>query len=227
MATARFVQAPHVRSVVHGDRTILLDLRRERYYSLDEVGTRVWALLGEGADVPAIIARIGEEFDAPIGVIETDVDALLMRLEHEMKVITPVTANPSLAEPSGGTCAVTLILVTIMLRTLGLPRSLAIARRVGRRVHGNPTPTSAFFANVVHRVSTAAAFFPGRARCLEQSLTLYVCLRRVGIAVDLRIGVQPYPFTAHAWIEYRDELIGTTHDQVSQFVPFERLFEAA
>src|SRR5262249_9212099 len=33
-------------------------------------------------------------------------------------------------------------------------------------------------------VATAAAFFPGRARCLEQSLVLYYLLRRRGIAVN-------------------------------------------
>jgi transglutaminase-like putative cysteine protease len=226
MTTAQFIPAPHIRSVVHGDRTILLDLRRGRYYSLDEVGTRVWALLGEGADVSAIVDRIGEEFDAPIGVIETDVDVLLMRLEQEMKVIVPVAPTPPPSEPSGWRCAMTLLLATLALRVAGLHRSLALAQRLGRRVRRVVEPTPEFLANVVRKVDTAAAFFPGRALCLEQSLTLYICLRRAGVAAELRIGVQPYPFTAHAWVEHRGELVGTSYDQVSPFVPFERLMEA-
>jgi hypothetical protein len=74
-------------------------------------------------------------------------------------------------------------------------------------------------------VDTAAAFFPGRALCLEQSLALYVCLRRAGVPAELKIGAQPYPFAAHAWVEHRGELIGTSYDLVCQFVPFDRLVE--
>lgn len=226
MTTAHFMPAPHVRSVVHGDRTILLNLRRGRYYSLDEVSTRVWALLSEGADVSAIVDRIGEEFDAPIGVIEMDVDALLMRLEQKMKVIVPIVPPPPPSEPSGWRCAATLFLATFALRVTGLHRSLALAQWFGRRVRHDAEPTPEFLANVVRKVNTAAAFFPGRALCLEQSLTLYMCLRRAGVAAELRIGVQPYPFTAHAWVEHRGELVGTSYDQVSKFIPFERLVEA-
>ncbi len=223
---APFVQAQHVRSVVHGDRTILLDLRRERYYSLDEVGTRVWALLGEGADVPGIVARLAEEFDAPATQIETDVRALLAKLADDWGVIISVPTAVSPREPSGWSCAITLVAVTFALRVLGLRRSLQLAERAGRRAPRVEDPSATFFENVVHKVDTAAAFFPGRALCLEQSLTLFLCLRRAGIRAELRIGAQPYPFAAHAWIEYRGELVGTSYDYVSKFVPFERLAEA-
>jgi hypothetical protein len=66
----------------------------------------------------------------------------------------------------------------------------------------------------------AAAFIPGRALCLEQSLALYVCLRRAGVAVGLRLGVQPYPFAAHAWVEYKGEPVGESWDRVGRFVAF-------
>ena len=221
----RFVPSPHVRSVVHGDRTVLLDLRRGRYYSLDGVGTRVWELLQAGADVPAIVAQIGEEFEAPAEVIVKDVEALLQRLAHVLKVIVPV--EPALPPtPSGWQCAATMLWVTFALRTLGLRRTLALAQRAGRPMGRYADPTSAWLATVVRKVNTAGAFFPGRALCLEQSLTLYVCLRRAGIGAELRIGVQPYPFAAHAWVEYRGEPVGSTHDQIGQFVPFDHLLEA-
>lgn len=55
--------------------------------------------------------------------------------------------------------------------------------------------------DAARRISLAAAFFPGRALCLEQSLALFTCLRRLGVAADLCLGVQPFPFIAHAWVE--------------------------
>lgn len=224
--TARFAQAPHIRSVVHGGRTVLLDLDRERYYSLDDVGTRVWALLGDGADVSTVVVRLCEEFDAPFEQIAADVNTFLRRLTDDLKAIVLVAQPLPPAEPSGFACALTLLMTVVGLRGIGLRRSLLVAERLGRRVRLAAEPSPEFLANVVRRVATASAFFPGRALCLEQSLALYVCLRRSGVPARLRIGAQPYPFTAHAWVEYHGQLVGATYDQVSKFVPFERLVEA-
>lgn len=200
---------------------------RERYYSLDEVGTRVWSLLGDGADVPAVIARLSEEFDAPVEQIAGDVDAFLRRLADDMKVIVPVVPPLPPVEPSGLSCVLALLAATVALRVIGLRRSLALVKRLGRRTRHAAAPPPEFLATVVHKIAVTVAFFPGRALCLEQSLALYLCLRRSGVPADLRIGAQPYPFTAHAWVEYRGELVGTSYDQVRKFVPFDRLAEAA
>jgi hypothetical protein len=59
--------------------------------------------------------------------------------------------------------------------------------------------------------------YPGRARCLEQSLVLYYLLRRRGVALHYRQGVMPHPFQAHAWIEYRDEVITDVAEHAAQF----------
>lgn len=125
--------------------------------------------------------------------------------------------------PSWVACTLALVGATAALRLLGLRRSIAIARRLGSRKPMLVEPSPDFLAMVVRRVDTAAVFFPGRALCLEQSLALYVCLRRAGVPVDLRIGVQPYPFTAHAWVEYLGEPVGESHDRVGKFVPFDDL----
>jgi hypothetical protein len=55
--------------------------------------------------------------------------------------------------------------------------------------------------DIVKNVTIAGTVFPGRARCLEQSLTLLACLRRRGVLAELRLGVRPYRFRAHAWVE--------------------------
>jgi hypothetical protein len=67
----------------------------------------------------------------------------------------------------------------------------------------------------------AGVFYPGRARCLEQSLALYVLLRRRGVAAALRIGVQPYPFSAHAWVELNGVPLSERPEAIQQFVPIQ------
>lgn len=104
--------------------------------------------------------------------------------------------------PSLAATALLLTAVRLGLRTAGFGRMLALTRRWagghGREVAAERAALEA----VAERVATAAAFFPGRAECLEQSLTLYLLLRRRGVPVELRLGVQPYPFAAHAWVEH-------------------------
>jgi hypothetical protein len=78
----RFDLAPHVVAAVHGSDTALLDMRSERYYSLDAVGSRIWALLASGYSVGEIASHLGDEFDASMTTIEEDLRALLERLER-------------------------------------------------------------------------------------------------------------------------------------------------
>lgn len=77
-----FDPAPYVATAVHGADTALLDMRSERYYTLDVVGSRIWALLASGCSVGETASRIAEEFDASMTKIESDLRALLERLER-------------------------------------------------------------------------------------------------------------------------------------------------
>ncbi len=74
---------------------------------------------------------------------------------------------------------------------------------------------------VEYAVALAAALYPGRAACLERSLLLAWYLRRAGVAVQLRMGVQMYPFLAHAWVEHRGVVINDVPEHVRRFRPIE------
>jgi hypothetical protein len=73
---------------------------------------------------------------------------------------------------------------------------------------------------IEYAVAMAGAFYPGRAKCLEQSLALYCLLRQRGVAARYCQGVQPYPFEAHAWIEYRGLVINDVPEHVRHFARF-------
>ena len=76
-------------------------------------------------------------------------------------------------------------------------------------------------ARVERAVATAAALFPGRAECLERSLLLYWLLRRRGVRCELRLGVQLYPFLAHAWVERDGVVLNDVPEHVAQFAPLQ------
>ena len=59
---------------------VLLDLRSQKYFGLNEVGTRLWELLQANADLAAARDRLLEEFDVESAELERDLDALVERL---------------------------------------------------------------------------------------------------------------------------------------------------
>ncbi len=119
--------------------------------------------------------------------------------------------------------ALALTLVKVSLLILGFARThdwigAAIARR-RRPAPPRPRQTETVEA-IASRVAAVAAFFPARALCLEQSLALHWLLGGRGIPSTLRLGVQPFPFTAHAWVEHEGAPVNETRDGMKGIVPF-------
>lgn len=63
-----------------GGETVLLNLSNENYFGLDEVGTRVWQLLGETHSANAVVTRLIKEYDVSAEQLRTDVARLITEL---------------------------------------------------------------------------------------------------------------------------------------------------
>jgi hypothetical protein len=83
----RFRRSSDAVGVEQGGRTVLLDGRSEEYFALDEVGSRIWALLDQPRTVDAIADELTRIFDAPADRIRQDVVDLLVRLTRERLVV--------------------------------------------------------------------------------------------------------------------------------------------
>lgn len=116
----------------------------------------------------------------------------------------------------------TLVAVTLSLRCFGFERTVQGVRRYTReRPARREGPL--VLSNVARRCAVVAALAPFRARCLEQSLTLFCLLRRAGLAAQLRLGVQASPFKAHAWVEHAGIPIAEEQEAIRSVVPFPRV----
>ena len=100
-------------------------------------------------------------------------------------------------------CALALCAIRVALLTRGFHRTRQSVIRAVESCAVIPGEHDGLVTRVTRTVAFCAALYPGRARCLEQSLTVYYLLRRCGVSVEWRLGVQPYRFKAHAWIEYK------------------------
>jgi hypothetical protein len=84
----KFERNPRILVQHVSEQTVLLHPIDGRYFALDDVGSRVWELCDGSLTVAEIAARIHEEFDAPIGVIESDVLELVREFCDE-ELVTP------------------------------------------------------------------------------------------------------------------------------------------
>jgi hypothetical protein len=232
------VRASHVGAVRQGADTVLIDVERGAYHTLNEVGTRVWELLATPITITAIGRQLCNEYDSSdVGAeqINRDVGTLVHQLSSQgllksgprpgsrarIPIVHAVAhrTNGALREPSTMFCGMLIALIRASLRAAGYERT---TRWVMRRASRTPLTSGhdrAVIAATEYRVALAAAFYPGRAECLERSLALYYCLRSSGVAVAFRVGVQAYPFTAHAWIEYDRLPINDIPEHVARFHP--------
>jgi hypothetical protein len=76
----RFRPLNHVVWTRHADATVLLDTARGRYYTLNEVGGRIWELMTAGEPLVEILRCLGDEYEASAESLQDDIGGLLMQL---------------------------------------------------------------------------------------------------------------------------------------------------
>ena len=67
-----FFASPDAVESAVGNETVILHLENGTYYGLDEVGTRIWALVKEGVASPDICLTLSDEFRVELATIEAD-----------------------------------------------------------------------------------------------------------------------------------------------------------
>lgn len=82
---------------------VILDLKSQRYFGLDEIGLVTWQLLSRHLDVDVVKEKMLEEFEVEPSRLEEDLAAFLRRLEDEGLIV--VHDSPSPEVPPGGDLA--------------------------------------------------------------------------------------------------------------------------
>jgi hypothetical protein len=116
--------------------------------------------------------------------------------------------------PSVLQCLAVIAVVKARLRIVGLGPTLRWTRRHEAQKPMTALAPNTFVTACEYGIALAAALYPGRALCLERSLTLFYFARRAGIPVTYHHGVQPLPFAAHAWVEYEGRVINDVNEHV-------------
>lgn len=85
--SSRVRARPDLLATAIGRELVIMDLGSEHYVDLDPIAARVWMGLREPVALGALCGTLAAEYEAPPGVIERDVLALVAELV-DLKLVT-------------------------------------------------------------------------------------------------------------------------------------------
>ncbi|WP_032112538.1 lasso peptide biosynthesis B2 protein [Candidatus Paracaedibacter symbiosus] len=95
----------------------------------------------------------------------------------------------------------TLIKVNFYIMFKGLYATIQLIKK-SRKNHLTYTiPSEEELNNLANMVNKACFLYPTRTKCLEWAITFVLIALEKGWKCNLEIGIQNYPFFAHAWVE--------------------------
>lgn len=103
--------------------------------------------------------------------------------------------------------------VNLTIRIFGLYRMICQVRKNGKKFIPRAWVEEDIWSTV-NALNTACYFFPTRNKCLKWSLALAKLLLNKGIKCNVIIGIQNYPFIAHAWVELEDKTVVADDNQL-------------
>jgi hypothetical protein len=204
---------PGVHAAVHETDLVVLDARRGDYLCLPGAG-------------PLVVLQAGWSSvwvkDPELAEVLEDLGLAAAGLPMSGRTPPPPAAREDLmglgARPSAASrlrmCASAL---DMLIHYAGRP--FHRMARWGRALEA-PRPSSPA------RVAAAAAdfrwmlpFVPFQGECLFRAFMLKVYLARAGLGAALVVGVQTWPFQAHAWVQAGPMVLDDTVEHVRAFTP--------
>jgi hypothetical protein len=238
---ARYGLANHVFVCANEDYVVVLDLKQDRYFTLDAARTAALAPLLPGWPAPTMSADPGADPNAAPGLTADEAAAPLLRegwlleLPAVSKEATPVRLPSPEAELLSGAAVdsarigaramlafiFSAIFAKLALRFWPFER---VIRRVARRKAAHPGASHpldvARARQLVDIFGRLRVFlFSHREKCLHDSLALLEFLARYGVFPSWVFGVRARPFVAHCWVQYEDIVFNDTVEHVVGYAP--------
>jgi hypothetical protein len=233
----RYALPGHVFACLDGRQVVLLDLRKDRYFSFEAAQARGLESLICGWPVaPAAGAeRARSPQESERIALQLLEQGLLTQREEGARTPLRMAIVPASAEvvsddyETASTRSIrsavgfvaAMVIATVILRWGSLERAVRrVEERRGRRGHGSApidVPRTrvllAAFANL------RPFLFTSKDQCLFESLVLIEFLARYRIYPGWVFGVQSRPFAAHCWVQLGDTVLNDTLEHIVRYTP--------
>ena len=226
----RFTVSGDVRSDTDTDGSAILQITRDKIYTIIGVGSVVWSKLvasKDGLTASEIAVALSADFkNIPFEQIECDVERFLTTF-REKGFIQATRSRSKVGERSRQLAGsvflflartTTSALLNLRLRALAAFCGLATIDLLVKLVSFSalynfvrnwPVSKARLCAipEINDAVTRALTWYPKQAMCLQRSAVTTNLLRSSGVPAQMIIGCQKLPFLVHAWVEVDHEVI--------------------
>lgn len=217
--------APGIHVAVIGDRAVLLDSGRSRYFAVkgDTAAAVIWAGLGNQTAVsPPSEETIADLVTRRILTVGSAREPAKLPLQVSRSVYPSLRYGYRLSQPLGLRTA--LLILTNLSRSWRVIRRSTMAQlllwlRSALQQADDYELGPADVQTLVDAYYAARPFFPAKPICRLDAIALCLLLRQHGVAAEYALGARLDPFAAHCWVQVGDAVIGEAHDRVRQFTP--------
>ena len=93
----RVAVPPHVLVRFLDSESVFLNLETERYFGLDETGTRMWQLVTAAPSIDTAYQQLRDEYDVEPELLRANLDELLTRLVDNglLRIVSSDVGTPS------------------------------------------------------------------------------------------------------------------------------------
>jgi|SRR5690606_18901985 len=106
----------------------------------------------------------------------------------------------------------TLIRINFYIKAKGLYSTIQFIKKSRKNDSCYIIPQEKELQNLANIVNKACLMYPTRTKCLEWAMTFVLLALKRGWKCNLEIGVQNYPFMAHAWVECNGKVVMDSQD---------------
>lgn len=100
-----------------------------------------------------------------------------------------------------------LIKVNVYIKIRGFYSTICLIKRSRKNNVNYTSPSIEELQDLTTIVNNACLIYPVRTKCLEWAMTFVLLALKRGWKCNLEIGVQNYPFMAHAWVECDGQVV--------------------
>lgn len=106
----------------------------------------------------------------------------------------------------------TLIKVNFYIKFKGLYETIQLIKKSRKNKSKYIIPEEEELQKLANIVNKACLIYPTRTKCLEWAMTFVLLALKREWKCNLEIGVQNYPFMAHAWVECNGNVVMDSQD---------------
>jgi Transglutaminase-like superfamily/Coenzyme PQQ synthesis protein D (PqqD) len=208
---------------------ILLDIGRDRILRLNAIGAEMWNSLSLGVPESEIVETISRKYKVNEQRVGTDLRSLLEKISDLQLAPTnsvsvdafgshakseaisyPWYGGSSVSRPNpkrtttlAAIFGLALFDLILWVRSLKSLCSCVNSWPVAKRALADPEDRG----RVCAAVESACKWYPKQTLCLQRSAVTVCLLRNHGHRAQMKIGLRPMPFLAHAWVEVDGSIV--------------------